>query len=76
MRLEADTDLPRSEPLMYRSWTRLAEIVYNSRLVFCWRTDRQSGFGAPANLADWPRQGSNPGPTGLGFRGVATEDVV
>ena len=22
---------------------------------------RQSGFGAPANLADWPRQGSNPG---------------
>ena len=23
--------------------------------------DRQSGFGAPANLADWPRQGSNPG---------------
>ena len=29
------------------------------------RTDRQSGFGAPANLADWPRQGSNPGPTGF-----------
>ena len=27
--------------------------------------DRQSGFGAPANLADWPRQGSNPGPTGF-----------
>ena len=26
---------------------------------------RQSGFGAPANLADWPRQGSNPGPTGF-----------
>ena len=35
MRLDADTDLPRSEPLMYRSWTRLAEIVYNSCLVFC-----------------------------------------
>ena len=29
------------------------------------QTDRQSGFGAPANLADWPRQGSNPGPTGF-----------
>ena len=27
--------------------------------------DSQSGFGAPANLADWPRQGSNPGPTGF-----------
>ena len=27
--------------------------------------DRQSGFGAPANLADWPRQGSNPGPIGF-----------
>ena len=26
------------------------------------KTDRQTGFGAPANLADWPRQGSNPGP--------------
>ena len=26
---------------------------------------RRSGFGAPANLADWPRQGSNPGPTGF-----------
>ena len=25
--------------------------------------DRQSVFGAPANLVDWPRQGSNPGPT-------------
>ena len=30
-----------------------------------YRDDRQSGFGAPANLADWPRQGSNPGPTGF-----------
>ena len=30
-----------------------------------WVPSRQSGFGAPANLADWPRQGSNPGPTGF-----------
>ena len=38
---------------------------------------RQSGFGAPANLADWPRQGSNPGPTGFEakrlFRPVSRE---
>ena len=31
-------------------------------------SDRQTGFGAPANLADWPRQGSNPGPTDFARR--------
>ena len=29
------------------------------------QVDRQTDFGAPANLADWARQGSNPGRTGF-----------